>query len=381
VNGSYDAVVIGAGPAGSAAAIELARRGHAVALLERDHFPRPKACGEFLSPDALPTLERWGLRSLLEEAGAETIRAGAFCFGTQPPIEFELPRPALGVSRFLLDDLLARRSAGAGARVFFGANADAVEPAGKRPEEGFTVSGAAGGKRFQLSSRIVVAAWGRSSPLDRAFGRPFAARTSGRFLGWSRHYAGSSARLARRVELHFFRGGYAGLSRVEGQAVNFAGIVSESELRRSGPGWETFTGDLLRREKGLAAALSGLSPAGDFRGTSAMVFERRAPVFGRLLAAGDVAGLRDPFTGSGQSSALSAGILAAEAASEFLRGETDFDRMCRRYRSRWRSRLGRAFSWDAVFRAALSNGPLRRLLPRLAPLIPLGFELTRPRPR
>jgi len=60
---SFDAVVVGAGPAGSAAATVLAGSGRAVLLLEKDGFPRRKVCGEFLSADALPSLDRPGARA------------------------------------------------------------------------------------------------------------------------------------------------------------------------------------------------------------------------------------------------------------------------------------------------------------------------------
>ncbi|HXM76614.1 MAG TPA: NAD(P)-binding protein, partial [Thermoanaerobaculia bacterium] len=53
-----DAIVVGAGPAGSAAAAVLASAGRRVLMLEKDRFPRAKVCGEFLSGDALLSLER-----------------------------------------------------------------------------------------------------------------------------------------------------------------------------------------------------------------------------------------------------------------------------------------------------------------------------------
>ncbi len=61
----YDAVVVGAGPAGSATAALLAERGFSVALLERSAFPRPKPCAEYLSPEASRVLDRLGLDEVL----------------------------------------------------------------------------------------------------------------------------------------------------------------------------------------------------------------------------------------------------------------------------------------------------------------------------
>ena len=70
-----DAVVVGAGPAGSAAATLLAGYGRKVLLLDKDSFPRPKVCGEFLSADAVPSLERLGARDAVLRATAERMRS------------------------------------------------------------------------------------------------------------------------------------------------------------------------------------------------------------------------------------------------------------------------------------------------------------------
>ncbi|PYQ34156.1 MAG: monooxygenase, partial [Acidobacteria bacterium] len=101
---SFDAVVVGAGPAGSAAATVLAGSGRAVLLLEKDVFPRHKVCGEFLSPDALPSLDRLGTRAEIESATAERMTRGALHLPGRRAVRFELPRPALGISRLRLDD-------------------------------------------------------------------------------------------------------------------------------------------------------------------------------------------------------------------------------------------------------------------------------------
>ena len=65
---NYDVAVVGGGPAGSTSAALLARKGHRVLLLERSHFPRPKACAEYMSPGVVATLQRLALESALDPA-------------------------------------------------------------------------------------------------------------------------------------------------------------------------------------------------------------------------------------------------------------------------------------------------------------------------
>ncbi|HET9792902.1 MAG TPA: NAD(P)/FAD-dependent oxidoreductase [Thermoanaerobaculia bacterium] len=378
----FDVAIVGAGPAGSSAAIELARAGRSVVLLEKERFPRDKVCGEFLSPEAMDDLARWGVAARLAAEPVETIDRGRFFLAPGRAVEFPLPRPALGVSRRLLDTILAREAESAGAEVRFGCD---VERIAGTPAEGFSIASA---EERPLKARVVLAAWGRWSPLDRAFGRKFATRTRGRFFGWSRHDAGDSSHLAGRIHLHFFRGGYCGLSRVEGGVVNFAGVVAEKELRRrlgtaaeGGGGWERFLAALVDAEPSLRADLAPLHPVREVLGTPAVFFERHSPAFGGVLGIGDAAGSRDPFTGDGQATAIRSGVVAARTADAFLRGEITPGALERAHRETWKRAFRAPFTWDGIFRKALFSPVARRLLlPVAAPLVRLGIERTRVRP-
>ena len=380
----FDAAIVGAGPAGSSAAIELARGGRSVVLLEKDRFPRDKVCGEFLSPEANADLARWGVAARLEEEAVERIVRGAFFFERGRTVAFPLPRPASGISRRLLDSRLAEEAAASGADVRFERKVESIDGS---PAEGFSVR--IEGER-PVTARAVLAAWGRWSPLDRAFGRAFATRTRGRFFGWSRHDAGDSSHLAGRIHLHFFRGGYCGLSRVEGGVVNFAGVVAEKELRRrlgtadeGSGGWERFLAALVEDEPRLRADLAPLHPVREVLGTSAVFFERHSPAFGGVLGVGDAAGIRDPFTGDGQATAIRGGVVAARSVEAFLRGEVGAESLERSYRETWRREFGAPFTWDGVFRRALFSTAARRLLlPIALPLVRAGIARTRvPDPR
>jgi flavin-dependent dehydrogenase len=61
----YDAIIVGAGPAGSTLATSLAEQGWYVLVVERDFLPRHKVCGEFLSPEAQKTLRALGLYEVI----------------------------------------------------------------------------------------------------------------------------------------------------------------------------------------------------------------------------------------------------------------------------------------------------------------------------
>ena len=71
---AYDAIVVGAGPAGSATGILLAETGMAVLVLDRATFPRPKMCGEYLSPETARILDRLGVLGDVDRAGAVPLR-------------------------------------------------------------------------------------------------------------------------------------------------------------------------------------------------------------------------------------------------------------------------------------------------------------------
>lgn len=369
----FDVAVIGAGPGGTSAAIGLARSGFSVLVLERDRFPRHKVCGEFLSPEATDDLEALGVGERLRAAGGEPIERGAFFFEGRPPVEFPLPRAALGISRFRLDAMLAAAAAAGGADVRFDRK---VEGISGDVADGFTI--AVEGEERPIAARAVVAAWGRWSPLDLALGRAFAAKRRGRFFGWSRHEEGDSSRLAGQVHLHFFPGGYCGLSRVEGGIVNFAGVVSEEEIRRRGAGWEKFLASLVEEQVSLREDLAPLSPSRGVLGTNTVLFERHEPTFDGILAVGDAAGGRDPFTGDGQATAIRGGTLAARALAPFLRGETRAADLDGAYRLAYARAFGARFTWDALIRRALFSEKIRNaLLPVALPLIHAGIGRTR----
>jgi len=117
----YDAIVVGAGPAGSTAAILLARAGWSVALVEKHRFPRRKVCGECVAAPNLPLLDELGIGARFDAlAGPQLHRValfvGARTLSAALPA-FDAPRHAWGraLGREHLDTLLLRRAAAAGA--------------------------------------------------------------------------------------------------------------------------------------------------------------------------------------------------------------------------------------------------------------------------
>lgn len=376
----YDAVVVGAGPAGSAAAAVLAASGRRVLLLEKDRFPRPKVCGEFLSATARPSLERLGILGRVE-AAAETIRRGSVHLPGANAVAFALPQPALGVSRFLLDDVLAARARELGADVRFGSRVLAVDredgAAAAADAVGFRVRLAADGIETEVSARAVVGAWGRWDPLDRTLGRDFcgARRSSGargsstrgkRYLGWSRDFA-PDASLAGTVRLYAFPGGYCGLSRVEGGTVNLAGVIAEDVRRRLPPGWDAVVAHARAANGDLERDLAPLAPGpGGFLGTGPVYFTAKPPEEDGILMAGDAAGVIDPFSGEGQAAALASGILAADTLERAFRGEASSSEAARLYAEAWRSRFERRFSWSAALRRLMLHPSVGSLAARVA---------------
>ncbi|MDL2718840.1 MAG: FAD-dependent monooxygenase [Acidobacteriota bacterium] len=368
---SCDVAVVGGSLAGAAAAAALARAGARVVVLEKARFPRPKVCGCFLSHEALPILRRMGMDEELRKENPETIVRFTLVQSTGGRVEANLPAPVLSISRHRLDALAAQAAERAGARMRFGATVVAVEGDLK---SGFLLKG----QGWELASRAVVGAWGRYSPLDRRLERTFISRKPSLF-GFGKTLTGKSDHLANRAVLHFFEGGYVGISRVEGGLVNLAALASRRVVHEAHDDLEGLLTRLSGRSVSLARDLEGLTAVpGAALISEPVSLGTHGALAGDVLCVGDAAGVIDPYTGIGMSLALLTGDAVAASLAAFLAGTLDAKSLRQEHLRRHREIAGRRFFTSRLFRPFFSGGALSRLIhPAAAPLARWAAKVTR----
>src|SRR5436190_17760284 len=153
----WDAVVIGAGPAGCMTARELARSGCAVLLVEAKKFPRSKVCGGCINHHSVQLLNQCGLESLVPNSGAVPLHE----FRIQLPYwtpRYDLP-PGWSLTRARFDSLLLERALDAGVSYLDEATARLDETINA---DSRTVHVEYGGSSFAIRAKIVVCAEGLS---------------------------------------------------------------------------------------------------------------------------------------------------------------------------------------------------------------------------
>ena len=299
--------MVGAGPAGSATALLLARTGARVLLLDRARFPRDKPCSEYLSPETTRVLERLGGGVLEAVAAASHARltgmkvvapSGAAVVGRfGERFSFALPRTSF--------DTILRRAAEA---------AGAVVREGVKVEDLLYDRDAVGGviARERYRARVVVGADGLRSVVARRLG---GMRTSPpRRVAFTAHVAG--VRDVTDVgEMHIGRTGYVGLGPIGGGVTTVALVLPVRALK----GRPRFF-DALDRFPGLAGRFEPrrLERAVLATGPFAQWSRRSVAPGGGALLVGDAADFFDPFTGQGIYSALRGAELAAAAVTDTL---------------------------------------------------------------
>ena len=322
-----DVLVVGAGPAGCAAAVTLARAGQDVLVCDKATFPRDKCCGDGLTTGALRRLESTGvdvrdLRSW-REIDQVSIRSPSGRVARVP-----LPRRDGvfgGVCRRVeLDAALLGAARRAGARVEEGRSFEAFAP--ERPG-GRVVARFAGGDEVEAGH--VIAADGAWSPVRRAAGAVAADRGPAPYLGewhaFRRYFHDVTPEAAEHLWIWFDRDvlpGYAWSFPLAGRSVN-VGVTLRRDAGTSGAALKARVAAVLSSPwfRSLAGRDARAGPA-----------ERSWPIpartsgsplsalGGRVLFAGDAARLADPLTGEGVGQALESGQAAARAVTEAAPG-------------------------------------------------------------
>ena len=303
----HDAIVVGAGPAGCATAIHLARGGLSVALIERAKEPRRKACGEGLFPLGTLELERLGVADRISADAARLDQLRFHAGGRVASAHLGTAGvPALGVRRGALEQVLV----------------EAVREAGVEIREGTAVRSlvvhertAAGvelatGER--VTGRVIVAADGLHSRIRRQIGLDRGGR--GDRYGVSAHVR-MKFPPDSRIEVYFEDGYELYLTPVGGGLVNAAVLLGRGGMRRFAgriePGFRELLAGHPAMARGFAITDAPLA-AGPFPAAARRVWRAN------VVLVGDAAGFFDGISGEGMAIALRSGRLAAEAISSYL---------------------------------------------------------------
>lgn len=360
----FDAIIVGAGPAGSAAAILLARAGWRVALIEKQTFPRRKVCGECIAASNLPLLDALGIGEAFAASAGPDLRQVALMHGSTTTIA-DLPSALHGsrhrwgraLGREMLDTLLLEQARHRGAHVLQPWSLQAINGAPGdwrcvvRREDSHSL--------LTLHAPVFIAANGSWEPLpsDRT-SRPIAHRASD-LLAFKANYAG--ARLAHGLlPILSFNGGYGGMVSAGAGVTTIACCVRRDRLeslRRSLPGLSAGAAveKMLKHEcLGVREALDTATRDGPWLAAGPLHPGIRVELDDGLLRIGNAAGEAHPIIGEGMSMALqSAWLLCAQllAANDPATATTAaWQRgVQRRYAAQWRGQFAPRLQLAAAF--------------------------------
>ncbi len=306
----WDAIVVGAGPAGAATALLLSRGGARVLLLDRARFPRHKPCSEYLSPATTAILGRLdGVLEAVERAphakvyGMKVVApsGAAMCGRLAGAYSFAL-------SRATFDTILLRAGARAGAVVRESTRVQDLLWDGRAVAG--VVARAGDGKRETWRARVVVGADGLRSVVARRLGllRASAPRRVA-FTAHVAHVAGVDG----VGELHVGDTGYVGLGPVGEGVTTVALVVPLRSVRAGGTDYRAGLFAQLERFPGLAGRFDPRQLVRGVLATGPFAQWAERPCVAGALLVGDAADFFDPFTGQGIYAALHGAELAAAA--------------------------------------------------------------------
>lgn len=352
-----DVIVVGGGPAGTAAAILLRQQGRDVLLLDQARFPRDKVCGEGISPEAWRLLDLLGLKQSVQALRPHPLRGMTLVApdGTSFRGDYR-DRHGLAVRRLDFDSVLLQGARASGVEVQESCRVvDLVIENGQ--VQGVIVERGRGPETF--GARLVMGADGRRSVVARKLGllaehprfRKFAVRG---------YWEGMEG-LEERGEMHVGGGGYCGIAPLSPTRANVAFVLDQAEMAPVAGDLEAFYRSALeRRWPRIAERLARARLFDKPRAIGPLALLSRGVSAPGVLLVGDAAGFYDPFTGEGVTLALRSAEIASRVAQQALQSTRPHG--LRRYDRERRAATGAKFRFNRLLQTVVGHPSLANLV-------------------
>jgi menaquinone-9 beta-reductase len=319
-----DILIIGGGLAGLTCAILLQKNGFQVRLVEKKKYPFHRVCGEYISNEVLPFLKSLALA--IEQLEYSQINRLAVTSVSGKVLNADLASGGFGISRFALDELLFKEAEKLGVEFTF----DKVNEI--HFQDNLFKINTSGNQIFE--SAIAIATYGKRSNIDQKLNRAFFYKRSP-YLGVKYHIKTDFP--SDLIRLDNFKGGYCGLSKIEGDKFCFCYLSETANLKKYAniPEMEE---QVLHKNPFLREVFKN----SDFLFEKPEVineisFERKSLVENHLIFCGDAAGMITPLCGNGMAIAIHSAKILAESITQFFNKDAHLNRsgLEQHYTSHW----------------------------------------------
>ena len=346
----FDAIVIGAGPAGSAAAILLACAGWSVALVEKQRFPRRKVCGECLAASNLPLLQNLGIAAAFDAAAGPELRQVAWMCGKGmvvsglPGAADDQYRWGRAISRETLDAVLLEQARTAGAHILQPWSIKRID--GSMGDWRCDARDHTSNDTVNLRTPLLIDAHGSWEALNTSHPAPRVQHKGSDLLAFKANFLGVKLQPGLLPVLSF-EGGYGGMVVSGKNLTTVAGCIRRDRfdaLRNARPGLsagDTFYAMLRRECAGVGQALRTAQREGPWLAAGPLHTGMHVRGDDQMFRIGNAAGEAHPIIGEGMSMALqSAWLLCQHLLAAGSRDEDSNivwqQRVAERYAAQWR---------------------------------------------
>jgi flavin-dependent dehydrogenase len=329
----FDIAIIGGGLAGLSLSIQCADAGYSTLLLEKETYPFHKVCGEYISNESLPFLEKLGVP--ISTWGLPAITELKISAPNGESYEFTLPLGGFGISRYKLDEFLYQIAISKGVSVFTGTKVQDVQ----FKTNGFEIFTDKG----TYQSKLAAGSFGKRSNLDIHMSRPFAKakpNALNNFIGVKYHIRFPHP--TNQIALHNFDNGYCGIEEIENGECCLCYLTTAENLRKSGNNIRELEEKILWKNPFLKDIFNKAEFIYKKPLTISQIsFQKKSQIENHILCIGDAAGMITPLCGNGMSMALHGSKIAFQNMDHYFRNGENRMVLESNYERQWKKQFAK----------------------------------------